>query len=150
MERCLDRNSNSDTSSGHGTHVGGTIAGNGDASAGRRAGLQGRTNGRIRNGRWRLHFAAEQGLEWTFEHSIPSQNPYHIRVVSIHGAQTVITIQTALSPQSPTDSPSKTVLPLSLPLPIQVVPVVEANVVEICEQTCTQHTFRNFRCRSNT
>ena len=29
-------------------------------------------------------FVAEQGLEWTFEHSIPSQKPYHIRVVSIH------------------------------------------------------------------
>ena len=27
-------------------------------------------------------FAAEQGLEWTYEHSVPSQNPYHIRVVS--------------------------------------------------------------------
>ena len=27
-------------------------------------------------------FAAEQGLEWTFIHSVPSQNPYHIRVVS--------------------------------------------------------------------
>ena len=55
----------------------------------------------------------------------------------IHGEQTVITIQTVLSLQSLTGSPSKTVLPLSLPLPIQVAQVVEANVVEICEQTCT-------------
>ena len=55
----------------------------------------------------------------------------------IHGGRTVITIQTALSLQSPIDSPSKTVLPLSLPHPIQVAPVVEANVVEICELTCT-------------
>ena len=55
----------------------------------------------------------------------------------IHGGQTVITIQTALSLQSRIDSPSKMGLPLSSPLPIPVVPVVEANVVEICEQTCT-------------
>ena len=37
--RLLNGDGNSDTSSGHGTHVGGTIAGNGDASAGRRAGV---------------------------------------------------------------------------------------------------------------
>ena len=41
---------NSDTSSGHGTHVGGTIAGNGDASSGRRAGVaKGGTIGRSWN-----------------------------------------------------------------------------------------------------
>ena len=74
---------NSDTSSGHGTHVGGTIAGNGDASAGRRAGVaKGGQMVALGTGDGASIFAAEQGLEWTFEHSIPSQNPYHIRVVS--------------------------------------------------------------------
>ncbi len=74
---------NSDTSSGHGTHVGGTIAGNGDASAGRRAGVaKGGQMVALGTGDGASIFAAEQGLEWTYEHSIPSQNPYHIRVVS--------------------------------------------------------------------
>ena len=27
-------------------------------------------------------FAGVQGLEWTYAHSVPGQNPYHIRVVS--------------------------------------------------------------------
>ena len=74
---------NSDTSSGHGTHVGGTIAGNGDASAGRRAGVaKGGQMVALGTGDGASIFAAEQGLEWTYEHSIPSQNSYHIRVVS--------------------------------------------------------------------
>ena len=74
---------NSDTSSGHGTHVGGTIAGNGDASAGRRAGVsKGGQLVALGTGDGASIFAAEQGLEWTYQHSIPSQNPFHIRVVS--------------------------------------------------------------------
>ena len=74
---------NSDTSSGHGTHVGGTIAGNGDASGGRRAGVaKGSQLVALGTGDGASIFAAEQGLEWTFAHSVPGQNPYHIRVVS--------------------------------------------------------------------
>ena len=74
---------NSDTSSGHGTHVGGTIAGNGDASAGRRAGVaKGGQLVALGTGDGASIFAAEQGLEWTYTHSVPGQNPYHIRVVS--------------------------------------------------------------------
>ena len=74
---------NSDTSSGHGTHVGGTIAGNGDASSGRRAGVaKGGQLVALGTGDGASIFAAEQGLEWTYAHSIPGQNPYHIRAVS--------------------------------------------------------------------
>ena len=74
---------NSDTSSGHGTHVGGTIAGNGDASGGRRAGVaKGGQLVALGTGDGASIFAAEQGLEWTYAHSIPGQNPYHVRVVS--------------------------------------------------------------------
>ncbi|MEK9651981.1 MAG: S8 family serine peptidase [Poseidonia sp.] len=74
---------NSDTSSGHGTHVGGTIAGNGDASGGRRAGVaKGGQLVALGTGDGASIFAAEQGLEWTYAHSVSGQNPYHIRVVS--------------------------------------------------------------------
>ena len=74
---------NSDTSSGHGTHVGGTIAGNGDASAGRRAGVaKGGQLIALGAGDGASIFAGVQGLEWTHAHSIPGQNPHHIRVVS--------------------------------------------------------------------
>ena len=74
---------NSDTSSGHGTHVGGTIAGNGDASGGRRAGVaKGGQLVALGTGDGASIFAAEQGLEWTYAHSVPGQNPYHVRVVS--------------------------------------------------------------------
>ncbi|MGB0201502.1 MAG: S8 family peptidase [Candidatus Poseidoniaceae archaeon] len=74
---------NSDTSSGHGTHVGGTIAGNGDASSGRRAGVaKGGQLVALGTGDGASIFAAEQGLEWTYAHSTPGQNQHHIRVVS--------------------------------------------------------------------
>ena len=74
---------NSDTSSGHGTHVGGTIAGNGDASSGRRAGVaKGGQLVALGTGDGASIFAAEQGLEWTYAHSVPGQNHHHIRVVS--------------------------------------------------------------------
>ena len=74
---------NSDTSSGHGTHVGGTIAGNGDASAGRRAGVaKGGQLVALGTGDGASIFAAVQGLEWTYEHSRPGANEHHIRVVS--------------------------------------------------------------------
>ena len=54
---------NSDTSSGHGTHVGGTIAGNGDASGGRRAGVaKGGQLVALGTGDGASIFAAEQGL----------------------------------------------------------------------------------------
>jgi subtilisin family serine protease len=76
-------NCNSDTSSGHGTHVGGTIAGNGDASAGRRLGTaKGAQIVALGTGDGASIFAAEQGLEWTYENSRPGLNQYNIRVVS--------------------------------------------------------------------
>lgn len=76
-------NCNSDTSSGHGTHVGGTIAGNGDASAGRRLGTaKGATIVALGTGDGASIFAAVEGLEWTYQHSRPGLNEYNIRVVS--------------------------------------------------------------------
>jgi hypothetical protein len=74
---------NSDTSSGHGTHVGGTIAGNGDASAGRRMGTaKGAWLVALGTGDGVSIFAAEQGLEWVYENSRPGLNSNNIRVVS--------------------------------------------------------------------
>ena len=74
---------NSDTSSGHGTHVGGTIAGNGDASAGRRMGTaKGARLVALGTGDGASIFAAEQGLEWVYQNSRPGQNSNNIRVVS--------------------------------------------------------------------
>ena len=76
-------NCNSDTSSGHGTHVGGTIAGNGDASAGRHLGTaKGASIVALGTGDGASIFAAVQGLEWTYQHSRPGLNEYNIRVVS--------------------------------------------------------------------
>ena len=55
-------NCNSDTSSGHGTHVGGTIAGNGDASGGRRLGTaKGATIVALGTGDGASIFAAVEG-----------------------------------------------------------------------------------------
>ena len=76
-------NCNSDTSSGHGTHVGGTIAGNGDASGGRRLGTaKGAPIVALGTGDGASIFAAVEGLEWTYQHSRPGLNDYNIRVVS--------------------------------------------------------------------
>ena len=76
-------NCNSDTSSGHGTHVGGTIAGNGDASGGRRLGTaKGATIVALGTGDGASIFVMVEGLEWTYQHSRPGLNEYNIRVVS--------------------------------------------------------------------
>ena len=65
------------------THVGGTIAGNGDASGGRRLGTaKGAQLVALGTGDGVSIFAAEQGLEWVYEHSRPGNNPNNIRVVS--------------------------------------------------------------------
>ncbi len=75
---------NSDTSYGHGTHCAGTVAGNGDASAGARRGvapganLIGLSVGDI--GITLTNVLG--GLEWVYDNSRPYNNQYNIRVVS--------------------------------------------------------------------
>ncbi len=72
---------NGDTSSGHGTHVAGTVAGNGDASAGQRRGVAPGANliG-LSAGETLFITGGLGGLDWTYEHSRPGNNPYNIRV----------------------------------------------------------------------
>ena len=74
---------NSDTSYGHGTHCAGTIAGNGDASAGARRGVAPDANliGLCVGDIGITLTNTLQGLEWVYENSRPP-NPYNIRVVS--------------------------------------------------------------------
>ena len=74
---------NSDTSSGHGTHCAGTVAGNGDASAGARRGVAPGANliG-LSVGELVFITGALGGLNWVYEHSQPGDNPHNIRVVS--------------------------------------------------------------------
>ena len=74
---------NSDTSYGHGTHCAGTIAGNGDASAGARRGVapESKLIGLSIGDVGITLTNTLQGLEWVYENSRPP-NPHNIRVVS--------------------------------------------------------------------
>jgi serine protease AprX len=74
---------NTDTTSGHGTHCAGTVAGDGSASAGRVVG--------VAPGAWLVGVSMGElfatidetsGLEWVYEHSRPEDNPANIRVVT--------------------------------------------------------------------
>lgn len=74
---------NSDTSYGHGTHCAGTIAGNGDASAGARKGVapDSKLIGLCVGDVGITLTNTLQGLDWVYQNSRPP-NPHNIRVVS--------------------------------------------------------------------
>ncbi len=93
---------NTDTNYGHGTHVAGTVAGNGDASAGSRRGvapganLIGITVSIPEEVTSPYEDGYIQGLEWVYDHSRPGANPHNIRVVTNSWHSTV----TEYDPQS--------------------------------------------------
>lgn len=76
---------NSDLNVGHGTHVAGTVAGNGDASAGVRTGVAPGANliglsvsipEQMSDPTMETYIT---GLEWVYENTKPGNNPYNIR-----------------------------------------------------------------------
>jgi serine protease AprX len=73
---------NTDLYYGHGTHVAGTVAGNGDASAGSRRGVAPGANliGVTIYDPTASNYLV--GLEWVYEHSRPNHNPHNIRVAT--------------------------------------------------------------------
>jgi serine protease AprX len=79
---------NTDTNYGHGTHVAGTVAGNGDASAGSRRGVAPGANliGITVSIPEEVSTPTEdgyiQGLEWVYDNSRPGSNPHNIKCVT--------------------------------------------------------------------
>jgi hypothetical protein len=73
---------NTDLYYGHGTHVAGTVAGNGDASAGSRRGVA--PNANLIGVTIYDPTAADYliGLEWVYDHSRLNNNPHNIRVAT--------------------------------------------------------------------
>ncbi len=73
---------NTDFSIGHGTHVAGTVAGNGDASAGARRGV---APGANLIGLTLVDPTVADyliSMEWVFDHSRPNANPYNIKLAT--------------------------------------------------------------------
>jgi serine protease AprX len=73
---------NTDFSIGHGTHVAGTVAGNGDASAGARRGV---APGANLIGLTLVDPTVADyliSMEWVYDHSRPNANPYNIRLAT--------------------------------------------------------------------
>ncbi|UCE73115.1 MAG: S8 family serine peptidase [Methanomassiliicoccales archaeon] len=73
---------NTDFDYGHGTHVAGTVAGNGDASAGARRGV---APGANLIGLTLVDPTVADyliSLEWVYDHSRPNANPYNIRLAT--------------------------------------------------------------------
>jgi serine protease AprX len=73
---------NSDLGYGHGTHVAGTVAGNGDASAGARRGVAPGANliGITIDTQNSVGYVG--ALDWVYRNSRPWQNPYNIRAAT--------------------------------------------------------------------